>query len=124
MDVKAKREYMMRYQNAQNRIIGLTHEIEKWQGIAEKVNSAINNSGISACDNSSKVERGAINVADIITSIQIEINSKKEKAFTGVRFPGLLSLIRVKKNEKQAVVKAALFLYVHALDCGCDCLRN
>ena len=78
MDVKAKREYMMRYQNAQNRIIGLTHEIEKWQGIAEKVNSAINNSGISACDNSSKVERGAINVADIITSIQIEINSAKD----------------------------------------------
>ena len=78
MDVKAKREYMMRYQNAQNRIIGLTHEIEKWQGIAAKVNSAINNSGISACDNSSKVERGAINVADIITSIQIEINSAKD----------------------------------------------
>ena len=78
MDVKAKREYMMRYQNAQNRIIGLTHEIEKWQGIAEKVNSAINNSGISACDNSSKVERGAINVADIITSIKIEINSAKD----------------------------------------------
>ena len=78
MDVKAKREYMMRYQNAQNRIIGLTHEIEKWQGIAEKVNSAINNSGISACDNSSKVERGAINVADIIKSIQTEINSAKD----------------------------------------------
>lgn len=78
MDLKAKREYLMQYQSAQNRIIGLTHEIEKWQGIAEKVNSAINNSGISACDNSSKVERGAINVVDIVKSIQTEINSAKD----------------------------------------------
>ena len=78
MDVKEKREYLMRYQNAQNRIIGLTHEIEKWQGIAEKVNSALNNSGVSTGENSSKVERGAINVADIVTSIQIEINSAKD----------------------------------------------
>lgn len=78
MDLKAKREYLMHYQSAQNRIIGLTHEIEKWQGIAEKVNSAINNSGISSGDNGSKVERGAVNVADIIKSIQTEINSAKD----------------------------------------------
>ena len=78
MDVKEKREYLMLYQNAQNRIIGLTHEIEKWQGIAEKVNSSMNNSGVSAGDNSSKVEIGAINVVDIVKSIQIEINSAKD----------------------------------------------
>ena len=78
MDVKEKREYLMRYQNAQNRIIGLTHEIEKWQGIAEKVNSALNNSGVSSGDNSSKVEIGAINVVDIVTSIQKEIDSAKQ----------------------------------------------
>ena len=78
MYVKEKREYLMRYQNAQNRIIGLAHEIEKWQGIAEKVNSALNNSGVSSGDNSSKIERGAINVVDIITSIKIEINSAKD----------------------------------------------
>lgn len=78
MDLKAKREYLMQYQSAQNRIIGLTHEIEKWQGIAEKVNSAMNNSGVSSGDNSSKVERGAVNVADIITSIQKEIDSAKQ----------------------------------------------
>lgn len=78
MDVKEKREYLMLYQNAQNRIIGLTHEIEKWQGIAEKVNSAMNNSGVSSGDNRSKVERGAINVVDIVKSIQIEINSAKQ----------------------------------------------
>ena len=78
MDLKAKREYLMQYQSAQNRIIGLTHEIEKWQGIAEKVNSALNNYGISSGDNGSKVERGAVNVADIITSIQKEIDSAKD----------------------------------------------
>lgn len=78
MDVKEKREYLMLYQNAQNRIIGLTHEIEKWQGIAEKVNSALNNAGVLSGGNSSKVERGAINVVDIVKSIQIEINSAKD----------------------------------------------
>lgn len=78
MDLKAKREYLMQYQSAQNRIIGLTHEIEKWQGIAEKVNSALNNAGVLSCGNSSKVERGAVNVADIITSIQKEIDSAKQ----------------------------------------------
>ena len=67
----------MHYQNLQNRIIGLTHEIEKWESIASKVNSAINGSGVSYGDNSSKVERGAVNVADIINSIQTEINSAK-----------------------------------------------
>ena len=78
MDLKAKREYLMHYQSAQKRIIGLTHEIEKWQGIAEKVNSALNNYGISSSDNGSKVERGAVNVADIITSIQKEIDSARQ----------------------------------------------
>ena len=78
MDLKAKREYLMLYQSAQKRIIGLTHEIEKWQGIAEKVNSALNNAGVLSGDNGSKVERGAINVVDIVKSIQTEINSAKD----------------------------------------------
>ena len=78
MTNKEKRDYLMHYQNLQNRIIGLTHEIEKWESIASKVNSAINGSGVSSCDNSSKVERGAVNVADIINSIQTEINSAKD----------------------------------------------
>ena len=78
MDLKAKREYLMQYQSAQNRIIGLTHEIEKWQCIAEKVNSALNNAGVLSGGNSSKVERGAINVVDIVKSIQTEINSAKD----------------------------------------------
>ena len=77
MTNKEKRDYLMHYQNLQNRIIGLTHEIEKWESIASKVNSAINGSCVSSGDNSSKVERGAVNVADIINSIQTEINSAK-----------------------------------------------
>lgn len=78
MTNQEKRDYLMHYQNLQNRIIGLTHEIEKWESIASKVNSAINGSGVSSGDNSSKVERGAVNVADIINSIQTEINSAKD----------------------------------------------
>ena len=78
MTNKEKRDYLMHYQNLQNRIIGLAHEIEKWESIASKVNSAINGSGVSSGDNSSKVERGAVNVADIINSIQTEINSAKD----------------------------------------------
>ena len=78
MTNKEKRDYLMHYQNLQNRIIGLTHEIEKWESIASKVNSAINGSGVSSGNISSKVERGAVNVADIINSIQTEINSAKD----------------------------------------------
>ena len=78
MTNQQKRDYLMHYQNLQNRIIGLTHEIEKCESIASKVNSAINGSGVSSGDNSSKVERGAVNVADIINSIQTEINSAKD----------------------------------------------
>ena len=78
MTNKEKRDYLMHYQSVQNRIIGLTHEIDKWESIASKVNSAINGSGVYSGDNSSKVERGAVNVADIIKSIQIEINGAKD----------------------------------------------
>ena len=88
MTNKEKRDYLMHYQNLQNRIIGLTHEIEKWESIASKVNSAIKGSGVSSGDNSSKVERGAVNVADIINSIQTEINSAKdvrEEVLTTIR---------------------------------------
>ena len=50
------------------------------------------------------------------------INSKKKGFYPG-SIPGLAFPHKSEKG-KQAVVKAALFLYVHALDCGCDCLRN
>ena len=75
MDIRAKREYLRSYQQLQNRIIGLTHEIEKWKTIGEKVNNAIGGSGGSSSGNNSKVENSAVNTSDIITEIQVEINS-------------------------------------------------
>ena len=74
MDIRAKREYLRSYQQLQNRIIGLTHEIEKWKTIGEKVNNAIRCSGGSSSGNNSKVENSAVNTSDIITEIQMEIN--------------------------------------------------
>lgn len=75
MDIRAKREYLRSYQQLQNRIIGLTHEIEKWKTIGEKVNSAISGAGVCSSGNNSKVENSAVNTSDIITEIQMEINS-------------------------------------------------
>ena len=75
MDIRAKREYLRSYQQLQNRIIGLTHEIEKWKNIGEKVNSEISGAGGCSSGNNSKVENSAVNTSDIITEIQLEINS-------------------------------------------------
>ena len=75
MDIRAKREYIRSYQQLQNRIIGLTHEIEKWKTIGEKVNNAIGRSGGSSSGNNSKVENSAVNTSDILKEIQLEINS-------------------------------------------------
>ena len=75
MDIRAKREYLRSYQQLQNRIIGLTHDIEKWKTIGEKVNSAISGAGGCSSGNNSKVENSAVNTSDIITEIQIEVNS-------------------------------------------------
>ena len=75
MDIRAKREYLSSYQQLQNRIIGLTHEIEKWKTIGEKVNNAIGGSCGSSSGNNSKVENSAVNTSDILKEIQVEINS-------------------------------------------------
>ncbi len=79
MEIKEKRQYLGEYQRIQNRIIGFTHEIEKWKSIGEKVNSALNTSGVNSGDNSSKVERSAVNTADIIRDIQKNIKSAKKQ---------------------------------------------
>lgn len=79
MDVKEKREYLREYQRVQSRIIGLTYEIEKWQSIGEKVNSAMSGAGAVGGNNSSKVENSAVNTTDILKVIQLEINSAKQQ---------------------------------------------
>ena len=35
MDIKQKRAYLKSYQNIQNRIVGLTHELEKWKTLGK-----------------------------------------------------------------------------------------
>ena len=79
MTNQEKREYLRNYQQLQNRIVGLTHEIEKWKTIGEKVNNAIGCSGGSSSGNNSKVENSAVNTSDILKEIQIEINSALQK---------------------------------------------
>lgn len=76
MDLKEKKEYLNRYQAAQKRIIGLTHEVEKWQAIGERANSVI---GIGGGSNvkQSRVEVAGVNVADIIADIQKDIDAQR-----------------------------------------------
>ena len=73
-----KREYLEQYQTAQRRIVGLTHELEKWQTIGTKVNNAIGGGGSGSNVKSSKVEMAAVNVGDILKKIQVEINTAAE----------------------------------------------
>lgn len=79
MTNQEKREYLKSYQSIQNRIIGLTHEIEKWKSIGDNLNRAMDVSGIHSGCNSSKVERSAVNTSDIITDIQNDINGEKKR---------------------------------------------
>lgn len=79
MDLKEKRAYLGEYQKIQNRIAGLTHEIEKWKSIGDKVNSAMDASGIHSGGNNSKVERSAINTSDILADIQKDVNRAKKQ---------------------------------------------
>lgn len=78
MTVEEKKQYLGRYRDLQNEIAGLTAEIEKWQTIGEKVNNAL---GIGGGSNlkQSKVEKSAVNVADIIADIQADIDKAREK---------------------------------------------
>lgn len=93
MDIRAKREYLSSYQQLQNRIIGLTHEIEKWKTIGEKVNSAISGAGGSSSGNNSKVENSAVNTSDILKEIQLEINSALQQR------DAILNTIRGKSSK-------------------------
>ena len=78
MDAKEKKAFLEQYRHLQDHITGLTAEIEKWQTIGEKVNNAL---GIGGGSNlkQSKVEKSAVNVADIITDIQTDIDKAREK---------------------------------------------
>lgn len=75
MNLKEKRAYLGEYQRIQNKIFGLTHEIEKWKSLGEKVNNSMSATGVHGGDNSSKVERSAVNTSDIIQDIQKDIDS-------------------------------------------------
>lgn len=77
MTVEEKKQYLGRYRDLQNEIAGLTAEIEKWQTIGEKVNNAL---GIGGSSNvkKSKIESSAVNVVDIISDIQVRINTAKD----------------------------------------------
>lgn len=79
MTVKEKRAFLGEYQRIQNRIIGLTHEIEKWKSIGDKVNSAMDASGVHSGGNNSKVERSAVNTSDILSDIQNDVNRAKKQ---------------------------------------------
>ena len=79
MTIKEKREFLSEYRNIQGRIAGLTNEITKWKTIGEKVNSAMSATGVMGGDNTSKVERSAVNTSDIIRDIQKEIDAALEQ---------------------------------------------
>lgn len=79
MNIKEKREFLSEYRNIQGRIAGLTNEITKWKTIGEKVNSAMSATGVMGGDNTSKVERSAVNTSDIIRDIQKEIDAALEQ---------------------------------------------
>lgn len=79
MDIKQKRVYLKSYQNIQNRIVGLTHELEKWKTLGEKVNNAMGTGGGSGKPSNSKVEKSAVNTTDILKKIQFEINAAENE---------------------------------------------
>ena len=79
MTIKEKRKYLSEYQNIQNQIFGLVHELEKWKSVGEKVNSAMSNSGSTGKNTSSKVELSAVNTSDIIRTIQFDITEAERK---------------------------------------------
>lgn len=79
MTIKEKRIYLNRYQHIQNRIFGLTNELEKWKAIGEKVNNAIGAGAGSGHGNNSKVEKSAVNTTEILKEIQAEIDKAEEE---------------------------------------------
>lgn len=79
MTEKEKRKYLEEYQSLQRAIIGFTFEIEKWKSIGDKVNSAMDATGVRAGGNVSKVERSAVNTSDILRDIQNDINDCKKR---------------------------------------------
>lgn len=79
MTVQEKRTYLGEYQELQKHIVGLTHELEKWNTLGCKVNNAMGNGGSGSNVKSSKVEVSAVNMADIIQDIQKDINDAVEK---------------------------------------------
>lgn len=81
MDIKQKRAYLKSYQSLQNRIVGLTNELEKWKTLGEKVNNAMGTGGGSG-NPSSKVEKSAVNATDILKKIQVEINTAEDQRQT------------------------------------------
>jgi hypothetical protein len=106
LTVKEKREFLGEYQRIQNRIVGLTFEIEKWKSIGDKVNSAMDASGVHGGGNSSKVERSAVNTSDILADIQKDVNkAKKQRA-------DIITII----NEKSRKMRHRELLTMHFIN--------
>ena len=79
MTLDEKREYLKQYQMAQNSIVGLTHELEKWQALGVRVNNALSTGGSGSNVKQSKIEQSAVNTADILRTIQTEIDGEIAK---------------------------------------------
>lgn len=95
MDIKEKRAYLSSYKHTQNRIYALIHEIEKWKGIGERVNSAMSATGPGSGGNSSKVEQSAVNISDILHDIQTEINTAKQQR------QDIINVLNTKSGKKR-----------------------
>lgn len=78
MTIREKRLYLGGYRKMQTRIIGLTHELERWQNIATKVNSAMDVTGVRGGGNTSKIERATVNTMDILADIRNDIIDAKK----------------------------------------------
>ena len=78
MTIDEKRGYLDQYQECQRKIRCLTNELEKWEHIGQKVNSAIVIGGRRDAKNS-KVERSAVNVVEITEKIKKEIAEATKK---------------------------------------------
>ena len=114
MNTEEKKEYLEGYRRAQERIVSLTNELERWQTIGEKANSVIGIGGGSH-SNSSKVEKAAVNVGDIVSDIQREINAARlqresikntiEKCCKRMRYTELLTMRYINGMSNRKIAK-------------------
>lgn len=72
MDYKQKIDYLSRYQNCMQKIVGLDHERVRWESVKNSLAHGCDVCGVKGSNKTSRQETAVVRIVDIIAQIDVE----------------------------------------------------